>query len=239
MKKLVTYYAFIIFTFLTIAGFLAARTQTDLILAFLIFPLFLYFGWQVWPSKKSAYNPRMPESPFLPITSGIYPEDHFIPMTFDENDEPLEGDTQMLEDKPIKAKKLGFDLDRRNFLKLVGSGGVTLFLFSLFTKDAEAAFFGSVPGPGTVKLKDIAGNQINPAEKYPTSGYNIAKIDDSSPAYYGFENKDEDWYIMNETVVVNVSTYGYRKRLGGEDDLTTEWVNRGGFTYSDFNDIFN
>jgi len=60
------------------------------------------------------------------------------------------------------------DIDRRQFLKLISSAGLTLFLFSIFAKRAQAAFFGSVPGSGTVALKDTTGTPIDPAIKTPS-----------------------------------------------------------------------
>ena len=62
---------------------------------------------------------------------------------------------------------------------------MTVFLFSIFTKRAQAAFFGSVPGPGIVGLKDSSGVRIDPAKHHPTDGYKINRIDDDSlPSNY-------------------------------------------------------
>jgi len=92
-------------------------------------------------------------------------------------------------------------------------------------REAGAAFFGSVPGPGTVALKDTAGNQIDPAEKYPTSGYGITEIDDDGTTlYYGFVDKGGAWYILKETEAVGEeSSYRYVK---GATDFSTEWGDR-------------
>ena len=118
------------------------------------------------------------------------------------------------------------------FLKLIGSAGLSLFMFTLFTKRAEAAFFGSVPGPGTVSIKDSAGNKIDPSEKQPTDGYKITELDDSVPAYYGFINKDGAWFIQKED---SNGSYRYTK---GPSGFTTSWTNRASLTYDYFDNVF-
>lgn len=132
------------------------------------------------------------------------------------------------------------DRDRRLFLKLIGSTGLSLFFMSMVSKEAQATFFGSMPGPGTISLKDASGNKINPAEKHPTDGYSIAHIDDTSDpnyAYYGFTNKDGAWYIQRETLTgVNTGAYLY---YAGGSDFTTGWSGKGGLGYDDFEDIFD
>ncbi len=129
------------------------------------------------------------------------------------------------------------DVNRRQFLKAASSAGFALFLFSIFAKRAEAAFFGSVPGPGTVAIKDRSGTQIDPAIKTPTDGYKINQLDDSSPAYYGFVNKDGDWFIMKEDS--DTGDYRYYKKKTGDSDFSTEWPNRATLSpYGYFDAIF-
>ena len=139
--------------------------------------------------------------------------------------------TEKVEKAEIVKEKQGFDGNRRAFLKIIGSAGLTLFFFSIFTKRAEAAFFGSNPGPGIVGIKDSTGTLIDPAKHHPTDGYRISAVDDSSPAFYGFVNKDGDWFIMKEEAD---GDYLYYKKLAGDDDFGTEWPNRGGFGYGYF-----
>lgn len=133
------------------------------------------------------------------------------------------------------------DNDRRLFLKLAGSTGLSLFFMALIgKKSAQAAFFGSMPGPGTISLKDSSGNKIDPAEKHPTDGYNIAQVDDSSDpdyAYYGFTNKDGNWYIQREALTgVETGSYRYFK---GSTSFSSNWTGRDGLGYDDFEDIFD
>jgi len=90
----------------------------------------------------------------------------------------------------------------------------------MFTKKAQAAFFGSVPGPGTIAIKDSTGAVIDPAEKHPTDGYRLAELDDSVPSYYGFLNKESEWFIMREEAT---GTYKYKV---GTTGFTTAWAGR-------------
>ncbi|HHD92284.1 MAG TPA: hypothetical protein ENL06_01500 [Candidatus Portnoybacteria bacterium] len=61
--------------------------------------------------------------------------------------------------------------------------------------------------------------------------YHISDIDDSSPAYYGFVDKDGNWYIMKE----DTGTYRYCK---GTTDYSTNWSNRASLTYDYYDNIF-
>jgi hypothetical protein len=198
MRKLLIYYSFIIVSVMVVIGFLSASTLPQLAVAILFFPLFIYFASRVFPRKTHAI--QIPVSPAIKILAA-----------------GAEGTVEKVDPQVVKLKKEGVDIDRRTFLKLIGSAGVSLFLFSLFTKRAEAAFFGSVPGPGTVSIKDSAGNKIDPAERQPTDGYKISEVDDDTPAYYGFINKDGGWYIMKET---DTGSYLY---VRGDTDFSGNW----------------
>jgi hypothetical protein len=212
MRKILIYYSFIIVSIMVVAGFLTATSVSQLVVATLFFPLFAYFAVRVFPRKAKAIH--LPENAIaIPISTK--PEE--------KQDKEV-----------IKLKKEGVDIDRRAFLKLIGSAGLSVFFFSMFTKRAEAAFFGSVPGPGTVSVKNIAGDKIDPAEKQPTDGYKISRLDDSTPAYYGFTNKDGAWFIMKELAD---GSYLYRK---GNSGFTTAWGLRGdiGSTYDEYENVF-
>lgn len=131
------------------------------------------------------------------------------------------------------------DNDRRLFLKLAGSTGLSLFFMALIgKKSAQAAFFGSMPGPGTLALKDSTGATIDPAKNHPTDGYKISQLDDSGNTYlyFAYVNKDGAWYIQRETINgANAGDYRYYK---GNSDFATNWSNRSGLAYDDFDDIF-
>ncbi len=167
MWKIFIYYNFVLLAIMTASGFLGARNYSELLSAVLFLPLLLYLLKSILPSKKQAL---------------ILPEDTPKALT-GSNKAVKKKSPEIVE--PLKLEK-NLDRDRRMFLKLIGSAGLTLFFLAIFTRRAHAAFFGSVPGPGTVALKDTTGVQIDPAIKTPTDGYKISQIDDASPAFYRY-----------------------------------------------------
>ena len=209
MKKIVIYYSFIVVALMTLTGFLFAESTFQIISATLFYPLFIYFSLLILPKKTKAL---------------VLPK---------EIEATKKVRSKSAKTKVVKIEEGKVDKDRRAFVKLIGTAGTTVFLFSIFgIKKAQAAFFGSVPGPGTVALKDISGNKIDPAEKHPTDGYKISQLDDSSPAFYGFTNKDANWFIMKEDSSGN---YRYAK---GTTDFPTNWTNRATLSYDYFENIF-
>ena len=220
MKKILIYYNFIIVTLLVFIGFISANTYTQLLIASLFYPLFAYFAFQIFPRRNRAIHLPQTKGEVVPVLK----EDKKAIKAKKESEQP----SKYFQ----KLKKEGVDIDRRVFLKLIGSAGLSVFLFSLFTKKAEAAFFGSQPGPGTVALKDTSGTKIDPAIKQPTDGYRITELDDSIPAYYGFTDKDGNWFIMKEDAS---GAYRYAK---GSSNFSTNWTNRASLSYDYFNVVF-
>lgn len=221
MKKLFIFYNFIVVAIMTFSGFLGCTNIAQLFSAILFFPLFIYFGKMVLPRKKQA----------LVIPAIIYPSEK------PAHQKDKLASTPQSSPQILKPHKSNFDLDRRMFLKLIGSAGITVFFFSIFAKKAQASFFGSAPGQGTITLKDSTGATIDPAIKHPTDGYKISRLDDSSPAYYGFTNKDGAWFIMKEDSSGNY-TYAV-----GSSSFSTSWGNRasgdsGLISYGEYFDKF-
>ncbi len=135
------------------------------------------------------------------------------------------------------------DPKRRDFLKKIGGVGLGILAYSILNpREAGAAFFGSVPGPGTVAIKDTAGNQIDPAEKYPTSGYGITEIDDAGTTfYYGFVDKAGAWYIIKENDTTGDLSYLYATPANNptETDFADAWADRATtLTYQQFDSAF-
>ena len=202
MRKLVTFYAFVITSFLAISGILSARNFIELGTAILFTPLAFYFSILMLPRKAKA------------IVN-------------------IEEVMDIIPDSIKRIKNPDYDPERRKFLKLIGAAGGSLFLMTVFTRKAEASFFGSMPGPGTIAIKNSSGTLIDPSEKHPTDGYNITEIDDSGiDTYYGYLNKDGAWYIQKE---ITTGAYRYTK---GTSDFTTNWIGKTGLTYDYFNVIF-
>lgn len=219
MRRYLVIYNFILLTILIVAALVQARRGTDFLYALVFLPLCLYFG------RILYYHLRRRRRPSLQINPATPPAGKLASLTITTPPTILEGET--VDDADVQ------DINRRMFLKLIGSAGLATFVFALFSKSAHAAFFGSVPGPGTVALKDSSGNKIDPAEKQPTDGYEISQVDDAAiPAYYGFLNRDGAWYIAREG---NGGEYRYAR---GSSSFSTSWTNRTNLSYAYFDSVF-
>lgn len=214
LEKLLVYYGFIASSLIVITGFASVRSPVELVSALLFSPILIYFFIRILPTRRKALN--------VPLRTSA------VPILNKANEKEYK--------EVVKLKKEGVDIDKRMFLKLIGSAGLSIFIFSLFTKKAEAAFFGSVPGPGTVSIKDSLGTKIDPAEKHPTDGYKITEIDDAgNDSYTGYIKKGGAWYIVKEIGSGTDSSYRYAK---GASSFTTNWTNRASLTYDYYDNVF-
>ena len=210
-NHLLIIYSFFVCVVLMLVGIFSAKNSNQIVSSLVYLPLIFYFGTRLFHIFKKSPKKRS-------LTPRVIANKNISPVTLVTEEETLKGIA---------------DNDKRLFLKLIGSAGFSMLLMALFTKKAQAAFFGSVPGPGTVSIKDSAGNKIDPAEKNPTDGYEITEIDDSgSPAYYGFVKKTGAWYIMQED---STGAYRYAK---GDSGFSLAWTGRTLLTYGYFNTVF-
>lgn len=214
MLKLWLAYNFALTLLILGTSLLDARSLTNYLLPLLLLPLLYYLGKEFLrkPKRRKIVEPAIFETTVTqPIRS--------ISVSRAEEGTPLPGVD---------------DSNRRLFLKLIGSTGLSIFFMAILGKSsAQAAFFGSVPGPGTVGVKNIAGDPIDPAELQPTDGYEISQIDDAStPSYYGFVHKTGAWYITKED-----SSGGYRYAKGASA-FSTSWTGRTSLTYDYFDAVF-
>lgn len=208
MNKAVIVYNLLITTALAGAAMYRFEGQARLILGLMFLPIVLYFIRRLRQQPTLALKP-LPRKVAAPVAL-----------------------TGAIEGEELSEVEVS-DINRRLFFKLIGTAGLTTFAFSLVTRRTHAAFFGSVPGPGTVAIKDSQGNMIDPAEKGPTDGYQIVDLDDvTMPSYYGFVNKDGAWYITRE------SANGSYRYTRGSSDYVTAWNTRTLLVYGRFDDIF-
>ncbi len=192
----------------------SAKSITNYLLPLLLLPLIYYLGKE---TLKKSKRRKLSDAFDSSITVGADPRV--------QPEIAIEGE--------VMPQGISDD-NRRLFLKLVGSTSLSILFMAVLGKDtAKAAFFGSVPGPGTVSVKDSTGATIDPAEKQSTDGYEISQVDDSTtPAYYGFVHKTGAWYITKEDAT---GAYRYAK---GAVDFATSWTSRAGLTYDYFDAIF-
>ncbi|NIT03756.1 hypothetical protein GTO10_02370 [Candidatus Saccharibacteria bacterium] len=194
-----------------------ATTQAEYILAALSAPLPLYF----WGSLVGRF-----------VGSSGRPKEEAV-----KEEKPAPAKVKAVSKEGVEDPK------RRDFLKKIGGVGLGILAYSILNpRGAGAAFFGSVPGPGTVAIKDTAGNQIDPAEKYPTSGYGITEIDDAGTTfYYGFVDKAGAWYIIKENDTTGDLSYLYATPANNptETDFADAWADRATtLTYQQFDSAF-
>ncbi len=190
-----------------------AKSITQLLLPLLLLPLLYYL------SKEFLRKPRYKKLKDAQVFAASLPSLSTTALEPAEEGTPMPGID---------------DGNRRLFLKLVGSTGLSVVIMAMFgQKTAKAAFFGSVPGPGTVAIKDSSGTAIDPAEKQPTDGYTITEVEDGDTiSYYGFIHKTGAWYITKET---SAGAYRYAK---GASDFSTSWTNRASLSYDYFDNVF-
>ena len=215
--RFLSFYNFALISILSISGLANAQTNSQRLMSLFFIPVALYFGVQAFNKRRrtSTKTPSHPQSLTPTITQSLG-----------------RSSTQVLEPEMLTDQEVS-DVNRRLFLKLIGSAGLATFTFSLFTKRAHAAFFGSVPGPGTVAIKNTSGDPIDPAEKEPTDGYEVNDVDDAAiPAYYGFLDKDGRWYITRED-----SSGGYRY-VRGSSSYSSNWTTRATLSYDYFDSVF-
>ena len=204
-QRAVIYYCFILTTTVVSLSFLSSRNVPQVVSSLIFSPMALYFLLLVWPRRKEA----------LLLSEGGRTA----------NKQPRF--------KSLLAPAITLDVDRRNFLKLIGSAGILAVILGLFSRRSGVPrFWGNVDSFESVTLKDTSGNVINPAESSPTEGYNISQIDDSVPAHFGFINKDGAWFIMKEC---EDGAFLYAK---GEKDFATNWENRAKLKYNFFEEVF-
>lgn len=128
-----------------------------------------------------------------------------------------------------------FDENRRDFLKMIGTAGISIFLYNLiFRRDANPLFgsFGSTNSANPLALKNAQGEVINPAESSPTQGYYISQIDDGDTSYFGFINSLGQWYVMRQDID---NSYRYSR---GDKDFSSNWANRTQLSYDSFDNVF-
>ena len=92
----------------------------------------------------------------------------------------------------------------------------------------------SLTNGGNMKVSIEEANEAD-----PTFGYGINNTDndgnDVNPNYYGFEDKDGNWYIMKEDKSSNPAIYTYSL---GASDYSTAWTNRASQSYDTFGNTF-
>lgn len=206
MTKTISYTGLIISTILVIFVFVTAKTYTQLIIAVILYPLLAYFALRVIPRRNGG------ESPAISINVPSFPA-----RTIDKS--------AYVKRETVEVA----DIDKRTFLKLIGTAGITFFIFSILGRRVDSLLFNggqntSLSTGGTVPAAN-SGNI--------TDGYKITEIDDSLVSYYGFTNQAGNWLIMKEDT--QTSSFRYAK---GITNFSGNWQNRQNLTYDYYYNLF-
>ncbi len=202
MKKIIIYLIFFIATALVVILFVTSKDYLQLGLAAVLYPLIAFMTLQLFP-RHAAQETNI---------SFVVPTKVSVPKT--------------------SAFNGVSDENKRAFLKLIGAAGVSVFLFSIFSKRGQIPFFGKMTGSDSVVLKDIKGKTVDPSQAQPLDGFQICEIEDSLIAYYGFINKDGAWYIMREDT--QNSSFRYAK---GGSSFPNSWSSRSRLKYDYFYNV--
>lgn len=252
MKQVILIYNILIASLFLASGVVGSRQGPQLALGFMFVPVLIYFIRQLlngsnnplfgYARSSHSLSTRGPQSsqPIRSIKFSLGTRttkstasnpSQTIGRSLITNPASVQADSA-IDGEILDDAQVG-DINRRLFLKLIGSAGLATFVLTLFTKEAQGAFFGSMPVPGLVGVKDSNGTTIDPAEKNPTDGYEVNDVDDSSsPSYYGFVDKDNNWYITKE------SSDGSFRYVRGAGSYVANWTARASLAYGYFSNVF-
>lgn len=227
MRKILTYYWFVLVTFVVVMVFVNATNYAQLAIAVILYPLLAFCGYKICP--EALLNRQRVVYENEPIVEKFQPAPiHTDPINATAKPD-LKPDERTLKDVRIS------DIDKRLFLKLIGGTGISLLLLSLFNNRSENLFTKSNQfGTDNVPFQDDQGNKINPARHQPLDGYVITEVDDSVISYYGFTNGQGSWYVMK--IDTNAGSFRY---ANGNADFPFNWKNRKKLKYEYFNNVFN
>lgn len=216
MTKILTnhYFTFAIACFFVIATFITATNFTQLALATLLYPILMFFTYKMYTNKPKSAS-------------------HKVLATEESNTEAQAGVK-----KPAERIVIS-DVDKRVFLKLIGSAGIFIFLFSLFNKKAENMFYKSLPETGRSffdkKEASRAGTETGTAAAttQPTDEYGISEVDNGENSYYGYTKLGGAWYIMKVDSATNSFRY-----IKGDKNFPASWKSREKLKYDYFGNVF-
>lgn len=218
MTKALTnnYFTLTLACLFVIATFITATSFAQLTLAILLYPVLMFFAYKMY-TKQRPKPQRVLET--------------------DTSDNRTETGVK----KPAERIVIS-DIEKRVFLKLIGSAGVFLFLFSLFNRKAENLFYKSLPETGKAYFdrkeffdkKEAQGAGAGAgAAVQPTDEYGISEIENGEISYYGYTKLGGAWYIMKVDSASNSFRY-----VKGDNNFPAGWKNREKLKYDYFGNVF-
>ena len=212
MIKLLTHHSnltFVVAGLLVITTFLTATNFLQLTIAVALYPILMFFGYKMYTYKPKVLSRDEAETSKAEAQAS----------TTDDVKKPAE-------------RVIISDIDKRVFLKLIGSAGVFLFLFSLFNRKAENLFYKSLPNKGKEYFDQREASGKETAAQ-TTEEYGISEIDSGESSYYGYTKLGGAWYIMK----VDTDTNSFRY-VRGDSNFPVSWKNREKLKYDYFGNVF-
>jgi len=205
--KILTYAGLLIWSILVVLLFVTATTYLQLIVAVILYPITAYFAIKIFSNK-----PKVAVVPIATVKST-----------------PTAANVVAV---PVKESEDVIDIDKRTFLKLVGTTGIFFFVSSLLGRRVDSLFLNQ---PVTENTTGTASSNSSPGGgSLAQNGYNISEIDDSgTTTYYGFTNKSGGWLIMREDT--DSTSFRYAK---GNVDFPTAWAGRTNLKYDYYYNLF-
>lgn len=209
MPKILTYFGFIVSGVLTVLVFVTAKTYIQLAIAVALYPLFAYFAFKLFPRKSQVRSVTVQ----TPVTT---PE-------------------RFVTSEPVNRERVEIvDIDKRTFLKLLGTAGISFFIFSIFGRRVEDLIFNQSNKTEVAKTGITPDSPTTETETLASEGYRISEIDDEDViSYYGFINKQGSWLIMKQDSENN--SFRYSK---GEKDFSKKWGGRQQLKYDYYYNLF-
>lgn len=210
-RLLLVNFSFVMILALVVATFITAKTYTQLGVAVILYPLLAFFAYKVF--ENSIWRPFLKK-----------PQAAMQHTAVSEKAMPAGRQVEDLKKEGIAVS----DIDKRLFLKIIGTTGLSFFLISIFGRRAENFLFGqnqtTQPAP--------AGKTVA-ASPSPTDGYTISEIDDGIVGYFGFINNEGKWFIMKR----DTDSGSFRYAKGGKD-FSGNWKMRENLKYDYFHNVF-
>lgn len=217
MTKTISYTGLIIVTLFVVMLFVTSKSYTQLYAAILLYPVLTYVTLKVFP--------RVDQTEYFTTTEPTNTVAVKAPEKMTKN---------LKVDVPREKVEI-VDIDKRTFLKLIGTAGVSFFLFSLLGRRAEDYIFNKTQGLG-LNLQQNSTPDLNMSPQggsLPGNEYKISEIDDGLVSFYGFVNKNGNWLIMKANTQEN--SFRYAK---GETRFSKFWGNRISLKYDYYHNLF-
>lgn len=218
MTKTISYTGLIIVTLFVVMLFVTSKSYAQLYAAVLLYPVLTYVTLKVFPRVD---------------------QDEYIQPTEPTNNIAIKVPDKEKRDLKVmvpREKVEIVDIDKRTFLKLIGTAGVSFFLFSLLGRRAEDYIFNKTQGLGlsTPQQSNEPSFGTSPqGGALPSNEYKISEIDDGLISFYGFVNKNGNWLIMREDTQEN--SFRYAK---GETGFSKFWSDRTSLKYDYYHNLF-